>query len=123
MPSQPQNLIYDVGLHKGEDTDFYLKKGFKVIAIEASPDLVAHAKVRFKEAIMNGTLRLIEGGIAPASAGAKIFFYANSPRQFGAQRRPNGRGGTKSSVIRVNASRLIAWTSLRSIELTAFHSI
>src|SRR5580700_7845973 len=78
MPSQPQNLIYDVGLHKGEDTDFYLKKGFSVIAIEASPDLVAHAKVRFKEAIINGTLRLIEGAIAPASAGAKIFFYANS---------------------------------------------
>ena len=23
-----EDLIYDVGLHKGEDSEFYLKKGF-----------------------------------------------------------------------------------------------
>lgn len=34
------NLIYDVGLHRGEDTDFYLKKGFHVVALEANPELV-----------------------------------------------------------------------------------
>ncbi len=28
------DLLYDVGMHKGEDTDYYLKKGFKVIGIE-----------------------------------------------------------------------------------------
>lgn len=28
------DIIYDVGLHVGQDTDFYLKKGFKVIAFE-----------------------------------------------------------------------------------------
>ena len=28
------NLIYDVGLHHGQDTDFYLKKGFDVVAFE-----------------------------------------------------------------------------------------
>lgn len=32
-------LIYDIGAHLGEDTDFYLKKGFKVVAIEANPFL------------------------------------------------------------------------------------
>jgi FkbM family methyltransferase len=73
-----QNLIYDVGLHKGEDTDFYLKKGFQVVAIEANAQLIAHAKIRFREALMNDTLRLIEGAIAPASEGDKIIFYATS---------------------------------------------
>ena len=34
------NLIYDVGLHLGEDTEYYLKKGFRVIAFEANPELV-----------------------------------------------------------------------------------
>ena len=42
-----QNLIFDVGLHKGEDTDFYLKKGFSVVAFEADPDLVAACQERF----------------------------------------------------------------------------
>lgn len=26
------NPIYDVGLHHGQDTDFYLKKGYRVVA-------------------------------------------------------------------------------------------
>lgn len=26
------NLIYDVGLHHGQDTDFYLKRGYRVVA-------------------------------------------------------------------------------------------
>ena len=73
-----QNLVYDIGLHQGEDTDFYLAKGFEVVAIEANPDLVAKAKFRFRDAIQRGALRIIEGAIAPASAGAKIIFYSNS---------------------------------------------
>ncbi|HKF56732.1 MAG TPA: hypothetical protein VKJ45_14845 [Blastocatellia bacterium] len=32
-------LIYDVGPHLGEDTDFYLQKGFTVVAIKANPAL------------------------------------------------------------------------------------
>jgi len=28
------NLIYDLGLHRGEDTDLYPKKGFGVIGVE-----------------------------------------------------------------------------------------
>ena len=28
------DLIYDVGMHKGEDTEFYLSKGFRVIALK-----------------------------------------------------------------------------------------
>ena len=34
-----KDLIYDVGFHRGEDTEFYLAKGFKVVAIEAHPEL------------------------------------------------------------------------------------
>jgi hypothetical protein len=30
------DLIFDVGFHRGEDTDFYLKKGFRVVAVEAT---------------------------------------------------------------------------------------
>ena len=34
------DLIYDVGMHRAEDTEFYLAKGFRVIAVEASPGAV-----------------------------------------------------------------------------------
>ena len=29
-------LIYDVGMHNGDDTAYYLHRGFRVIAVEAS---------------------------------------------------------------------------------------
>ena len=44
--SYERDLIYDVGMHKGEDTELYLKKGFRVIAFEADPDLVASARTK-----------------------------------------------------------------------------
>ena len=71
------NLIYDLGLHKGEDSDFYLRKGFKVVAFEASPQLIASAEIRFGDAIKRGDLCIVQGAIAPASAGDTIVFYEN----------------------------------------------
>jgi FkbM family methyltransferase len=71
------DLIFDVGLHRGEDTDFYLKKGFRVAAFEADPALVAHCKVRFRDAISGGRLQIVEGAIAPETAGERLAFYKN----------------------------------------------
>jgi FkbM family methyltransferase len=76
MAYQP-DLIFDIGLHKGEDAAFYLKKGFRVVAFEAHPDLVTHCKIRFADAVAAGRLRIVEGAIAPQAAGARIAFYKN----------------------------------------------
>jgi FkbM family methyltransferase len=72
-----RDLIFDIGSHKGEDTDFYLKKAFKVVAFEANPKLIAHCKTRFADAIADGRLRIVEGAIAPEAAGERIVFYEN----------------------------------------------
>ena len=58
------DLIYDVGMHTGEDTDYYLKKGFRVVAIEANPHLVAGARVRFADALADGSLVIVDKAIA-----------------------------------------------------------
>jgi hypothetical protein len=54
------DLIYDVGLHKGEDAEFYLRKGFRVVAFEADPDLIAFCKGRLKEFIDQGQLTIVQ---------------------------------------------------------------
>jgi FkbM family methyltransferase len=72
------NLIFDVGMHEGEDTDFYLHKGFDVVAFEANPELIARCKARFTGAIAQGRLRIVEGAIAPASVGETVTFYKNA---------------------------------------------
>lgn len=73
-----KDLVYDVGLHRGEDADFYLRKGFNVIGIEANPALIARASIRFRDEIACGRLHIIDGAVAPASAGDKIVFHVNT---------------------------------------------
>ena len=78
-----QNLIYDIGMHRGEDTGFYLRKGFKVIGFEANPHLVEQCKIRFQAAIAAGRLHLIEGAIAPEALGEAIKFFISSISTWG----------------------------------------
>ncbi|MGQ0667793.1 MAG: FkbM family methyltransferase [Nitrospiraceae bacterium] len=79
--SKHEDLIYDVGMHKGEDTDYYLKKGFRVIGFEADPDLATQCRSRFSNEIENGKLTIVEGAITePPSGETKdktIKFYKN----------------------------------------------
>ena len=71
------NLIFDVGLHKGEDTDFYLRKGYDVVAFEADPELIFQCEERFRSDIEKGKLIIVEGAIAPPSMGQRVSFYKN----------------------------------------------
>ena len=57
------DLIYDVGMHRGEDAEFYLKKGFRVIALEANPELVAMCRKKFAQHLAGDRLRIIEGAV------------------------------------------------------------
>ena len=76
-----QDLVYDVGMHKGEDTEFYLRKGFRVIAFEADPELVRFCRNRLRDSIAQGSLTIVEGAILDsndADAGQKkVRFYRN----------------------------------------------
>src|ERR1043165_4704137 len=58
------DLIYDVGFHVGQDTAYYLWKGFRVIAVEANPELIKAAQAHFCEAIASRRLILVQAAIA-----------------------------------------------------------
>ncbi len=69
------DLIYDIGLHIGQDTEFYLKKGFRVVAIEANPLLVDAARQKFVGEIAADRLRVVPVGIA--NVNGRLPFYVN----------------------------------------------
>jgi FkbM family methyltransferase len=71
------DLIFDVGMHLGEDTDFYLKKGFQVVAFEAHPDFVQHCESRFSDEIAGNRLIIVPGAVVPCAA-ATVPFYVNT---------------------------------------------
>lgn len=75
------NLIYDVGLHHGQDTDFYLKKGYRVVAFEANPGNAAFCRERFATEIADGRLTIVEGAITEnlsnVGSSGSVKFYRN----------------------------------------------
>ncbi len=86
-------LIVDVGMHKGEDTAFYLKKGFNVIAIDADPKLVKENQIKFKNQIDSGQLLILNNAISD-----------------------------KEEIISFNISEQSLWNSLKS-EISNRHSL
>lgn len=69
------DLIYDVGLHVGNDTASYLRDGYRVIAIEASPILVEHCRQRFANELASGQLQILPIGISDKTGSQP--FYVN----------------------------------------------
>jgi FkbM family methyltransferase len=72
-----RDLIYDVGFHRGEDSEFYLTKGFKVVAIEAHPALCKAGREKFAQDIESGRLVLLNVAVA-ATSGPISFFESDN---------------------------------------------
>ena len=68
-------LIADIGMHDGQDTDFYLRKGFRVVAIEANPELVKTNTERFATYIEKGFLTIINAALGISEE--PVSFYIN----------------------------------------------
>ena len=102
------NLIMDVGMHTGRDTSFYLKKGFKVVAIEANSALVKNARSLFSDLLSRGLLTIHE--VAIAGHEGEIDFYVNAQHddwgtissEFASR---NERFGTENSLLKVRCTR------------------
>lgn len=102
------NLIFDVGMHQGEDTEYYLKRGFKVIAIEANPELVQDNKKIFSQEIARGDLIIVEGAIVDDQSLKTVKFYVNEDSSVWGTVVPdfaerNEQLGTRNKIVEVNA--------------------
>ena len=103
-----RDLIFDVGCHIGEDASFYLQKGFRVVGVEANPDLCAGLRECFARPIATGQFTLIEKAIAETSG--SVEFYANASDRLGTANRGFADqvarcGSPIVDVIRVPAMR------------------
>jgi len=69
------NLIYDIGVNFGEDSRFYLDKGFSVVGVEANPLIAQELRSKFSAEIEAGKYILEECGIW--SHKKTLTFYRN----------------------------------------------
>ncbi len=99
--SHIEDLVYDVGMHNGDDTAYYLWKGCRVVAIEANPALIAPAEKRFAREIGSGRLRILNVGIADQAGDADLFVASRHEFMGSFDRGSAGRLGGEMQTVRV----------------------
>jgi FkbM family methyltransferase len=103
------DLIYDVGMHRGEDSSFYLAKGYRVVAVDADAAHVESAHERFAQEIAEG--RLVVEHRAVTDCEGPVQFYRDLDHDDWGTILPtvaerNERRGSRSEKIEVPGTRL-----------------
>ncbi len=101
------DLIFDLGFHNGDDTDFYLKKGFEVIALEANPDLVNDGLKRFQKYVDEKRLILINKAVSEKVGLINFYIHAIKSDWSSCDQKMAESDGSKSRVVSVEAISLI----------------
>ncbi|MGG5822270.1 FkbM family methyltransferase [Falsiroseomonas sp. HW251] len=96
-------LIYDVGMHNGDDTDYYLSKGARVVAIEADAELCAAAAARFSGPTGEGRLTILN--LAVSGRDGEADFFIRDHETVLSSLQPGGKG-PQPRVVRVTLRRL-----------------
>jgi FkbM family methyltransferase len=99
------DLIYDVGMHNGDDTAFYLHQGFRVVAIEADPQLVEAAMLRFSNEIKSGRLTILNLGIAEGSGTGTFWVSDDLSVRNSFQEQLASRDGARHHSIEIRTRR------------------
>ncbi len=68
-------LVFDVGANAGQDTEAFLARGLRVVAVEANPKLCADMRKRFADEISDGRLVIVDKAI---SGSKTVIFHLNS---------------------------------------------
>jgi FkbM family methyltransferase len=102
------NLIYDIGMNNGDDTAYYLSRGFNVIAVEADPKLAATGAERFANEIKSGQLTILNIGIAAEEGEFPFWICDTHPEWSSFDRTIASRDGCPHHEIRIPCKRFRA---------------
>lgn len=95
-------FVYDIGLHDGSDTEYYLREGCRVVAVDANPLMCAAAEVRFSEQIRSGKLKVINCGVAESRGQAEFWVCDDWTQWSSFDRNIASRNGSKHHAIAVD---------------------
>jgi FkbM family methyltransferase len=94
-------LIYDVGVGNGDDSAYYLHKGFDVIGVEANPTRIPELRTRFAREIADGRYQLQAVAIAEHEGKAQFWICEDKPDWSSFDRSIASRGGVQHRAVEV----------------------
>jgi FkbM family methyltransferase len=105
------NLVFDIGMSEGDDTDFYLKKGFRVVGLEANPEMYMHLQARFAEEIAAERLQVLNRAASERSSEQANFMISGNQGHSHLAQYPRPDDNTARSVT----VETINWPELAQI--------
>jgi len=105
LVSKRPKLIYDVGVGNGDDSAYYLQKGYQVVAVEASPVAVERLRRRFAAEIDDGRYVLVPAGIAEQDGEATFWVCDDHAEWSSFDRSIASRNGARHHEVAVRTRR------------------
>ena len=94
------DLVFDIGMHNGDDTCYYLASGYRVVAVDADPRMCEAGRKRFAKEISTGQLSIRNVGIAETE-GEMDFWVSSTTEWSSFDRTVATRGGKQANSIKV----------------------
>lgn len=95
-------LVFDIGANDGADIEYYLRKGFDVVAIEGNPDLIPGLLHRFSDHVGLGRVRILNLAITETDV-AEVEFHICAEDKLSGLAKPEK---FESRTVRVPGMRL-----------------
>jgi FkbM family methyltransferase len=106
LESVRRNLIIDVGMHKGEDTMYYLSLGYHVVAIDADPTLVETVALQLKDYISNGQLNILNFAVSDCDNELVDFNLSNNTMWSSLNPKISDRNSNLKEIIKIQTRKL-----------------
>lgn len=100
-----RGLVFDIGVGGGEDSAYYLYKGFQVVGVEANPVAVEGLRKRFRSEIDEGRYILVPIGIAEVDGQAGFWVCDDWAEWSSFHRDIASRAGARHHKVMVDTCR------------------
>jgi len=100
-----RDLIFDVGASNGDDSAYYLNKGYRVVAVEPNPASVSLLRKRFAAEMGSGSLSLVEAAVSDSDGEAPFWLCEDVPGWSSFDKVIAGYQGSRHRSISVSTCR------------------
>jgi len=112
-------LIIDIGMSEGNDTAFYLAKGFDVVGVEADPITFSTLEARFQQEIASKRLTLVHAA-ASARGGETVEFWRNDTHQGLSSTYKDGQASEGGRQTKYDV-KTVSWRELRLVRHVPYY--
>jgi len=106
MENVNNKLIYDLGMHLAQDTAYYLHLGYNVVSLDAFPEMITKASLKFEDEVKRGQLKLLNFAMSSNDDDVVEFHISDKSEWNSLRKDISTRQGRNASTILVPTIKL-----------------